>query len=255
MIKVAALIVSHNNPKLTDGLVESIKRQTLGVEVDVYVIETGSDKDKCSKYTNIWVDEGIRMTRGWNTLKDYADRNGDYFAYQLFVNDAKLLEGQDMISYLAGSLSSDEKLAYIHPYQTTPYPQCPQVNKVNKRGIRYESFAEIVCPMIRKDLWDKVDMLDRRFFYGWGLDYDHTKLVHDAGYRMAISDDVGIEHVPYTSYRDGADKNLNQDKFLKLAQENMIQGLVEKYGKNWKQVIRDSIPEEVGTKAFDNWSS
>jgi GT2 family glycosyltransferase len=252
-IKIAALIVSHNNPKLTDSLVESIKAQTKAAHVDIYVIETGSDKDKCSKYTTIWVDEGIRMTRGWNTIKDFADRLDDYFAYHLFVNDAKLLKGEDMISSLAFDMQKNKDMGYIHPYQTVEQLACKLLNKQGD-DIRKVSFAEIVCPMIRKEMWDKIgnDFLDRRFFYGWGLDYDHPKLVHDSGYRMYISDKVGLEHVAYTSYRDGADK-LTQEGFKHLAHSDMILGLTAKYGKNWKQVILDSIPEDVSKEALKNW--
>lgn len=248
MLNIAVLIVSHNNPKLTDALVEKIQEQTKLVNVDIYVIETGSDKDKCSKYTTLWVDEGIRMTRGWNTLKDYAQRQKDYFAFHYFVNDAKLLDGEDMISSLALAMEANPEIGYIHPYQTVPQPACRLLNKINPSGIRQVSFAEIVCPMIRADL----DVMDRRFFYGWGLDYDHTKLIHDAGFKMYISDDVGVEHVAYTSYREKVDV-INQETFINLARSNMIEGLTEKYGDNWREVIKNSIPKDVDSTAFLEW--
>lgn len=248
MLKVAVLIVSHNNPKLTDSLVEKIKDQTKGVHADVYVIETGSKKDKCSKYTTLWVDEGIRMTRGWNTLRDYADRQDKYFAHHYFCNDAKLLDGEDMISSLALAMESTPDMGYIHPYQTVKQPASPLLNRVNDSGVRKVSFAEIVCPMVRADL----DIMDRRFFYGWGLDYDHSKIIHDAGYRMYISDDVGVEHVAYTSYREGAD-SLKQDQFINLARDNMIEGLISKYGHDWRNVIKKSIPEDVDPTAYNQW--
>jgi hypothetical protein len=253
-LKVAVLIVSHNHPKLTDSLVESIKKQTKSVDVDVYVIETGSDKDKCSKYTTLWVDEGLRMTRGWNTLKDYADRRGRYFAYHLFVNDAKLLPGEDMIGSLALDMEAIKDCGYIHPYQTVPQPPGPLLNKQTDGEIRKVSFAEIVCPMIRADMWAKIgqDFLDRRFFFGWGLDYDHPKLIHDAGYRMYISDKVGVEHKAYTSYREGVD-SLSQNEFKDQALQNMREGLIAKYGANWQRVIIDSIPADVSRDALVSW--
>lgn len=253
--KIAVLIVSHNNPRLTDSLVEQIKAQTHGVKYDIYVIETGSDKDKCSKYTTLWVDEGIRMTRGWNTLKDYADRQDDYFAYHLFVNDAKLIDGEDMISSLAEAMAKTKDCGYIHPYQTVEQPACRLLNRQGNTGIRKVSFAEIVCPMIRKEMWDKIgdEFLDRRFFYGWGLDYDHPKLIHDSGYKMYISDDVGVEHVAYTSYRDGVDKQFTQNQFQDQARNNMTAGLIAKYGENWKQVVINSIPEDVSKEALQGW--
>lgn len=253
-LKIAALVVSHNNPKITDSLVKQIKTQTSLVDVDVYVIETGTDKDKCSEYTTIWVDEGIRMTRGWNTLKDYAERQDDYFAYHLFVNDAKLLAGEDMVSTLAQQMEETPDCGYIHPYQTVEQKACPALNKQGD-SLRKVSFAEIVCPMIRKDMWDKIgqEFLDRRFFYGWGLDYDHPKLVHDAGYRMYISDKVGVEHIAYTSYRDGVDKQFTQDQFKNEAHSNMIAVLEAKYGKNWRKVVLASIPPDVSKEALNNW--
>jgi hypothetical protein len=91
--KIAILVVSHNNPILTDELCKAIIERTKNVEYDLHVIETGSNLLKVSSYMTLWVNEGVRMTRGFNLLKSYADfianqKGYKYSAYQLFVNDA-----------------------------------------------------------------------------------------------------------------------------------------------------------------------
>lgn len=263
MDKVCVLVVSHNYPEITNNLCKDIIKNTKNVEYDLHVIETGSDLDKLSDFTTLWVKEGCRMTRGFNLLKQYADSinkmagNDPYFSYMLFVNDAVYVDEEDLIGSLYDSMKQIEDCGQIHPYQSNVTSVHQRLTKMSSGMVRKESFAEIVCPMISAAAWDACgeDFLDNRFFYGWGLDYDIPHQLHQKGFRTYISDKVGIYHKPFTSYlnRDKTNESLTKDVFVNKARLDMHKGMIEKYGKNWVNVLANSIPEDVPKEALHGW--
>ena len=262
MNRVAILVVSHNNPTLTDSLCESIIERTKGVEYDLHVIETGSNLSKVSKYMTLWVNEGVRMTRGFNLLKTYADftakqKGYQYDAYHLFVNDAKFIDDKDMTSILFNEMMSIEDCGQINPFQQN-------INHPHFRqgylgiGTRKESFSEIICPMINAKAWNTIpDLLDDIFFYGWGLDYDIPHNLHNNNWRLYITDNVGVHHQAFTSYREKetTEETMNISEFVNKARVNMNEGFISKYGTNWKRFLYDSVPRDVSLESLYLWLS
>ena len=259
--KIAILVVSHNNPELTDSLCEGIIDRTKSVDYDLHVIETGSNLAKLSKFTTLWVNEGVRMTRGFNLIKQYADftakcKGYEYEAYHLFVNDAYFIDTQDMTGILYEQMMANTDCGQINPFQSNiGYPYNRQ-GKMNLSGARKESYAEIVCPMIRASVWNSIpDLLDNNFFYGWGLDYDIPHRLHTNGWRLYVSDSVGVHHQAFTSYRqkEQTEEKLEVGQFMGLARQNMNEGFIKKYGEEWRQVIYDSIPSDVSKESLYLW--
>jgi hypothetical protein len=263
MSKVAILVVSHNNPELTNSLCEKIIERTKGVDYDLHVIETGSNLAKVSRYMTLWVKEGVRMTRGFNLLKQYADftakhRGYSYDAYHLFVNDANFIDDKDMTTILFNEMMENSDCGQINPYQSNIYLPHVRQGKMNESGARKESFAEIICPMINAKAWNAIpDLLDDIFFYGWGLDYDVPHKLHTNGWRLYVTDTVGVHHQAFTSYREKekTEEKLEVGQFINLARVNMNQGFEEKYGSDWRRIIHDSVPEDVSSESLYLWLS
>lgn len=262
-MKVAILVVSHNYKELTDSLCAAIVQRTKGVDYDLHVIETGSNLDKVSSYMTLWVKEKVRMTRGFNLLKNYADLTAkcsgySYDAYHLFVNDAKFIDDKDVTSTLYEEMMSTPDCGQINPYQINiPAPYIRQ-NKLNIAGARKESFSEFICPMIRAETWNSIpNLLDNSLFYGWGLDYDIPYSLHLNNWRLYISDSVGIFHQAFTSYRE---KNKTEEiyqpkEFVKIARNSMNLALINKYGENWKEIIYEAVPADVSKESLYLWLS
>ena len=71
MKPVATIILNRNLPNITDKLYNHLRRFD-GNETDIFVVDSGSDKKKLSKYTT-WhanwksaVSKGLRYYRGMN---------------------------------------------------------------------------------------------------------------------------------------------------------------------------------------------
>jgi hypothetical protein len=258
--RICVLVVSHNFQDLTDRLCDKIKAYTKGVAYDLHVIETGSALSKFSKYATCWVHDKVRMTRGFNILKDYADRQyrldyGCYFAYQLFVNDAQWLDGQDMITSLYQAMKATPDCGQIHPYQTH-IRYAGQLLRKHGTGIRPISFSEIVCPMIRGAAWRADPQLLNDFlFYGWGLDYEIPYRLARANFKCYHSDDVGITHQAGTTYRNAniTQEQLRYEQFKLRARENMYEILGKTYGEHWPIRFLNAVPEGVSPQALYDW--
>lgn len=263
MDKVCILVVSHNFPEITNKLCNDIIKYTKLVEYDLHVIETGSDLNKLSDFTTLWVKDGCRMTRGFNILKQYADLTNKikgfepYYSYMLFVNDAVYIDEQDLIGSLYTSMKKIPDCGQIHPYQNNVTLTHQRLTKMSENMIRKESFAEIVCPMISAEAWNKCgeNLLDNRFFYGWGLDYDIPYQLHKNGYRTYISDRVGIYHKPFTTYlnRNKTNEALSPESFVNNARINMQKVMIEKYGNDWTNYLINNVPDDVPKEALHSW--
>lgn len=258
--RVCVLVVSHNLKDRTDKLCRDIISHT-HVPYDLHVIETGSDFDKCSDHMSLWVREKIRMTRGWNVLRDYADRLANtkkypkYAAYQLFVNDARWVNDHDMITTLYRQMLSLPDCGQIHPFQTMIRDAGRLLRRQRSPGIRKVSFSEIVCPMIRGDAWRKLPkLLDDRFYFGWGLDYDMPYQLHAAGYRCYVSDIAGITHCSGTTAKN--QQITNEMPFAVVQEEsrsNMYSGMLDKFGEDWPYLLLESVPKDVSPEALHDW--
>lgn len=259
--KVCILVVSHNFRELTNELCRNIVVNTQGVPYKLHVIETGSHFSKFSQYATLWTAEKIRMTRGWNVLRDYADRlaaaEGYAFdAYHLFVNDAHFLPQEDMVSTLYQQMMSLPDCGQIHPYQTNIREAGKLLRRQFQQGTRKVSFSEIVCPMIRAEAWRKnPGLLDDAFFYGWGLDYDMPHQLHQSGYRCYVSDAVGVTHHAGTTYHhaDVTEEALRYNEFQAKARQNMYERMNQKYSDAWPRVLLDGVPHDVDPQAMFDW--
>jgi len=98
-------------------------------------------------------------------------------------------------------------------------------------------------------------LLDNRFFYGWGLDYDIPHLLHVNGWRLYISDSVGIFHQAFTSYREKekTEEKMDAGQFCTVALQDLLNGFVAKYGATWKHTMLASIPADVNPEAYRLW--
>src|SRR4051812_13318178 len=89
MGRVAVIILNRNLPDATDQLVEKFLSQDSGV-ADVFVVESGSDQTKLSRYCTWWADwpgairTGLRYPRGFNYGLSQLQRSGKFGSYDYF---------------------------------------------------------------------------------------------------------------------------------------------------------------------------
>jgi GT2 family glycosyltransferase len=252
--KTCIIVISHNDAKLTDSLCENIIRNTK-TEFDLFVVETGSDLDKISKYTTLWIKDKIRMTRGFNKGIEYAlwrekFENVHYDSFWCLVNDAKLNE-QDTLSGLKNVINKNKDCGQVHPFVSNSIS--PYQRQIGAEDFYKSSFVEIICPLFTREAIIE-GMFDDRFFYGWGLDYEIPYLLHKKGLKTYISNKVSVFHTPSTTVLKNNDTQIkSQQQQFNVSRTNMMSVLIEKYGEKWGDVFLSAIPNDVSKDAYVHW--
>ena len=122
MKPVATIILNRNLPNITDKLYNHLRRFD-GNETDIFVVDSGSDKKKLSKYTT-WhancksaVSKGLRYYRGMNYgLKKLHQEKKflNYEAFFLISNDA-VLRKKKTIKPMLSILRRNKKIGILSP--------------------------------------------------------------------------------------------------------------------------------------------
>jgi len=254
--KTAIIIVSHNNKAITTKLCNQIQKYTK-TEYDLLVVETGSKPNEIvTDYPALIAPDGIRMTNGFNLGIFYMKQrekifNIHYNNFWICVNDT-LHYDIDTLSPMVKFMNNNSDCGEIHPFiENSPSPYLHK--KLDGKKARAESFCEIVCPLLSRKAID-LDLLDSRFYYGWGIDYSLTKTLYDNNLKIYVSNEVGVKHDAGTTTKTGKDSSFktlaNQ---FDVSRENMLKGLIEKYGEKWYKVIYDSIPNAVSKDSYAYW--
>lgn len=270
-MNIATLIVNRNDPVRTDKLYESILAVSKSKPRDIYVLESGSDQDKLSRYCSVWMRDNVNWPMGFNILADYADRNKMryagilYDAYWMVCNDVQLIDDTDILQAMEDALIKVPDWGVAHPYQSYFWPGHPgfPLNKKQPSGVRKVSYVESVCPIIKRSLYQNCKdpnvpgkgMIDELMTRGWGIDYTFCYLAYKAGLSVYNIDSCGILHVPNTSHISHTlTKTEDQQTFLHTARVEMIAGLKKRFGNNWGATFCKIIPD-LPDKVFRNWSA
>jgi GT2 family glycosyltransferase len=194
-VKISIVIPTYNH--LDDCLrpcVESIIQHTNLENVEVLIVANGC-KDGTREYIEslgkpfklIWEDDGIGFTKATNIGIKQA--KGEYVI--LLNNDTIFLDkGQSKntwIEMLIKPFKEDDKVGITGPLQL------------------YDNYAGydvmiFFCVMIRKEVFDKIGILDESYSPGGGEDIDFCVRAMQAGYKQVV---VPSKHTTFTFTNEG----------------------------------------------------
>lgn len=123
----------------------------------------------------------------------------------LMNNDTEAVS--NWLKKLSNPLIVDEHIGLSGPLTTTPdswqgkYPKGKTGFVIRKKGM-----LAFFCTMFRREVIKKVGLLDENFGVGFGDDDDYCHRVLDAGYKMALVQDLVIPHHHRTTFKQLYDK-------------------------------------------------
>ena len=216
---------------------------------DIFIVESGSDKDKLSKnYTwyakqNSIKKKGLRFYRGMNygLLKLYEeDKLNDYDAFFLITNDS-VFERKPIIKKLLSYFDNDKKLGILSPCSKF----WGEKKLIPKNGIKYFWFLYDNTILIRKKLLYKLMnkknpnyynfLFDGRNFRGYGLVSELISKAYKLNWASGITNSVWTEeNETYLINYSDLIKTENYDDNLKLYFREGQRWMKKKYGFNNK---------------------
>ncbi|MNG91367.1 putative teichuronic acid biosynthesis glycosyltransferase TuaH [compost metagenome] len=245
--KVSVIVLTYNNLDLTKACLDSIERFTNYPNLELILVDNASVdgtpkylKEYASTRDNIVLclnETNLGFSGGNNVGLKIA--TGEYLV--ILNNDTYVTDG--WVHGLLRGLRRNEKLGLVGPVTRN-------IGNEAKINIEYTDMEEMAskarsytlahtgdymcvrtaaffCVMFSKKTYEKIGLMDETFGVGFFEDDDYCNRIHQAGYDVAILDDVFIHHHLSASF----------DKMKATAKQALMERNKEVYEKKWGKWI------------------
>ena len=204
--RVATIILNRNLPIVTNKLYEKIKKYNHKF-TDIFVIDSGSDIDKKSKYTTWdanWSSikkKGLRFSRGMNygLLNLYKEKKFDIYDYFLLLTNDSEVEDKLFIKKLIEIMDKNNKVAILSPCSKN----WGEKLLLKSKKLMFFWYIHNNAYFIRKDFIKKIQkkkklsymnfLFDGNNFRGFGADSELILKAYKNNMAAAITAEVWIE--------------------------------------------------------------
>lgn len=245
--KVSIIILTYNNLAYTKLCLESLYLHSLYDNWEVIIVDNHSTDDTPSYLTEFAASHGnVRLilnqenfgfARGNN--QGIAAANGDIII--LLNNDVVVTKGwlTKMVAYLAwpevgligvvtNEIANEAKVDLGYK-ELAQMPQAAANYMHAHQGQYFEiKVLAAFCVGIRREVLDKVGLLDERFEVGMFEDDDFSRRVREQGYRIVCARDIFIHHFGGASFF-----KLPRDEYVHIFEANKSR-FEEKWGEPWE---------------------
>ncbi len=260
---VSIVILTYNKLDYTKLCIDSIRKFTPKGSYEIIVVDNNST-DGTVKWLNEQSDlikilnkENLGFPKGCNQGIEIA--KGEYIL--LLNNDTIVTE--NWLNNMLTCINSDDSIGavgtvtnYCSNYQTisTQYKSTDEMHifaaehNVSNPKL-WEDRLKLVgyCMLIRKDIVERIGMLDERFTPGNFEDDDYSVRILKAGFRLVLCKDTFIHHFGSTSFKE------DTGKYQQLLLDNQIK-FEEKWGFNpiYSGFIRNEIVDMIDDSEDSN---
>ena len=253
MKKTATIILNRNLPKVTDALVEHLKKND-GDSTDIFVIEAGSDKNNLSKYctwhleTEEALKYGLRYSRGMNygLLKLWQDDDKinkttwkKYDSFFLITNDTKFPENQNTVKALQEIQTEYPKVGILSPCSK----RWGERDLIGNDSLKYFWFIHNNAYFVKKELIEQLMntdnpsymnfLFDGNNFRGYLQESEIIAKTYANDWAAAITTKVYAEEdETYLHDKNKLIKTESYEKNLELYVDEGLKWVKKKYGFN-----------------------
>lgn len=215
--------------------------------IDIYLIDNGSDITKPSKNTNVFIKKNIQTTRGWLKGLGAADKKlYNYFAYVFIITSAEFTkETKKPITSMVQKLIEDENAVAVHASLTqdsTTYWEHLK-NRNSDQHFRQTFMIDNICSMFRADWFNSIGRFDERLIYAQGIDIETSYLAREQKRTLWCDESIQVKKISNIGYKMKRMKMSSNDR-QKLAKENMISILEEKYGHDFWWIMMNRYVDD-----------
>jgi len=178
MKPVAAIVLNRNLPEVTDALCERLERSS-GDVADIFVVESGSDRDRLSRRCTWWADwpesleMGLRYPRGFNFALSRLlaeGRYGDYEHFLLLVNDAEI-PAEPWVAALLEVMREHPRVGILSPCSRT----WGERELIGPEGVRYFWHMSQIAWLLRRRYVDDVRELEEPTYMNFLYDGENFR--------------------------------------------------------------------------------
>ena len=210
--------LNHNLPDWTDNLVNQLKRDPLFNECELIVIDNGSSESP-AKSTTHKLEQNVFFGGGLNvTLEYFLSTNHDYL---YFLNNDLVFHGPNFLTTSLKEVKESDASVYSPTIINASMEQCHWKQMWNwGGGLRKVRWIDFQCPLLRRDILEKVQHFPDELIYGWGLDFYAGCVGEKYNLNTVVSDNNTIAHMNSLTFKENK-INIGINEFCKNAEGNM----------------------------------
>ena len=191
--------LNHNLPELTDNLVNQLKRDPLFESCELMVVDNGS-KESPAKSTTHRLDENIFFGGGFNVVINYFLSTDHDYLY--FLNNDLIFHGPSFLTTSLKEAVESGAGVYSPSIINASIEQCHWKQMWNwGNGLREVSWIDFQCPLIHRNVLEKIKQYPDELIYGWGLDLYTGCITQRYNIKTIVSDNHTICHLNSQTFK------------------------------------------------------
>lgn len=228
-MKLAILIVAHNQPERVAALVSSLQA-SIQVPHDVFVVETGNEPNQVSAHASLWYrDAEFRGKAFGHCLAlEHARLCGEYDYVWILSTDLEFESRTDPAAALIALMEREPRMAIAAP-------------TLRSRPSLHDDLGEFkpiaTCEslgfVMRMAAITAVGFLNPQFRYGWGAMDELAHRLYRAGWFLARAQGIGCHYLPTST--QGHD--LSFDEYWRRARRFAFDYFRERHGEHWDELF------------------
>lgn len=210
--------LNHNLPELTDNLVAQLNRDPLIKDCELMVVDNGS-KDSLAKSTTHRLEQNIFFGGGFNVVLDYfLSTNHDYL---YFLNNDLIFHGPSFLTTSIKEAKESDAGVYSPSIINASVRQCHWKQMWNwGNNLRSVKWIDFQCPLIRRDVLEKIKSFPEELIFGWGLDFYTGCITEQNKIKTIVSDNHTICHLNSQTFEQNK-IDIGISEFCRNAETNM----------------------------------
>jgi hypothetical protein len=232
-----------------DNTVEHIVA-TVKMPYDIIVVDNGSDIVEPSKYTTVWIEENVQMTRGFMTGVRFADHlelelDEPYFAYWIITTSCAFFEmykNEDYMSVdpleLLLKVLVDDPLAYaVQPAMEFNFGAwIPHHSPRPGKKVRRLWALEPTATLYNAEHFNRLGRWDEELTYGWGISAESYYFARKEGLHIYNHDGYVMRKETGIGYEmDRMGMTFKERQSLAIDEVKRI--FTPKYGKDYLEYL------------------
>lgn len=241
-MKIAAILVSRNRPDLVEDTVQFVRGNSKDVEL--CVVESGTDQDKLTEHTTIWYDDPDYRGKvlAHNIGMHYMLMNREYDYFWFFMNDTPFQTTSfDVGKKLASILQKNPHIGALSPTSISDgYASSHPQGSKKPRVVTTTDYLNLMVPaQVVKD----VGFLNPDFNYSWGAIHEYSYKLYQLGLAVAYTDQVTYKHLGGSTYTNKTN-TIKREDYKQRAKEFAAQYFVKEYGNDWDKKFWETANRE-----------
>ena len=211
--------LNHNLPILTDNLVNQLKLDPMFPNCELMVVDNGSSEIK-AKSTTHSLEHNVFFGGGFNVVLDYFLQTEHDWLY--FLNNDLIFHGPSFLTTSLKEAVESGAGVYSPSIINASIEQCHWKQMWNwGNGLREVTWIDFQCPLIHRNVLEKIKQYPDELIYGWGLDLYTGCITQRYNIKTIVSDSHTICHLNSQTFKQNK-IDIGIDDFCRNADTNMF---------------------------------